>query len=128
MSRIILGTKLLVGKPGIVVLLHIDCSAVDKAVLFEEILHDVIVPVGIHAKMIPLMKCPLYAEAPDTLYGSIACQTVDHGIGAIVQPGAVLNDAVGRFDIPALAKEKGTHDSVLMYTDIAAAVRNIGAD
>ena len=84
----------------------------NESVLFEQILHDIIVPVGIHAKMIPLMKCPLYAEAPDTLYGSIACQTVDHGIGAIVQPGAVLNDAVGRFDIPALAKEKGAKMAV----------------
>ena len=121
-------TGLFICKPGIAVLLHIDRSAVNESVLFEQILHDIIVPVGIHAQMIALIECPFYAEASNTLYGSVAGYAVDHGVGTIVQPGAVLDDAVGRFDIPALLKEKGAHDSVFVHTDVAAAVRNIGAD
>ena len=45
------------GQPGVVVLQHMDDPAVGKAAAFDHVLHDMVVPVGVH----PQVAAPGYA-------------------------------------------------------------------
>ena len=55
-------------------------TAVDKAQLFEETLHDDIVAMGIDPQVSALFKCPVDAEGSHSLFGAVPGDSVDDAV------------------------------------------------
>ena len=51
-------TDFLECQPGIVVLFHVNGTAMDETQLLKEMLHDRIIAVGVNSQMATLLKCP----------------------------------------------------------------------
>ena len=62
------GFCFLESQAGIDILFHINRSAVNKPQLFQEILHDNIVAMGIDPQMTALFECPVDTESTDSLF------------------------------------------------------------
>lgn len=89
------GGKLLVGKAGRAIP-HMDDAAAGKAVLFQQMLHDLVVGVGVGTQALAVLHAPVQHGRCHALVLSGRCQTVHRSIGqGIVQPLAVLNSGVG---------------------------------
>ena len=100
--------RFFVGKSGFIILLHMDCAAVDKTKLFYQPLHDLIVTVSIYAQMTAFFKGPVDAKASDTSDGTVAGNPVDHAIRTVIQPLSIGNNRIGRFNLFSEGKEKRT--------------------
>ena len=80
------GGKLLVGKAGRAVC-HMDDAAAGKAVLFQQMLHDLVVGVGVGTQALAVLHAPVQHCRCHALVLSGRCQTVHRAIGqGIVQP------------------------------------------
>ena len=84
----------LVGDPGPAVL-GIDRAAGAEAVLFQQVLHDMVVGVGVRPQVGAEGAAEGQAPAEEAGKGPIAACPVDGGIGPVVEPLAVFNDPVG---------------------------------
>ena len=58
-------------QPRIIILFDIDRPAVDKSKFLQQMLHRLIVPMGINAQVTALVERPVYAECSDALTASI---------------------------------------------------------
>ena len=73
-----------------------DDAAAGKAVLFQQMLHDLVVGVGVGTQALAVLHAPVQHCRCHALVLSGRCQTVHRAIGqGIVQPLAVLNGGVG---------------------------------
>ena len=73
-----------------------DDTAAGKAVLFQQMLHDLVVGVGVGTQALAVLHAPVQHGLAHALVLSGRCQTVHRAIGqGIVQPLAVLNGGVG---------------------------------
>ena len=61
---------LLVGKP-LAPVICVDDPALSETVLFEKVLHDVVIPVGIDLKVAALAEGPVQAEGSGSLHGPV---------------------------------------------------------
>ena len=73
-----------------------DDTAAGKAVLFQQVLHDLVVGVGVGTQALAVLQTPVQHGLAHALLFAGRCQSVHRAIGqGIVQPLAVLNDGVG---------------------------------
>jgi hypothetical protein len=69
---------------------------------------------------------PVQAEHAGSFFGAVGRDPVHHPVGAAVQPRAVRDLPVRRFDIRSLGEEERADDlSRVVLTDIAAALMNV---
>ena len=59
---------------------NIDYSAITEAAFLKKTPHHLVVLMGIDAEVGTFFKCPLYAELPETLYGSGTGNPVNHSV------------------------------------------------
>ena len=65
-----------------------DHAAAAKAVFFQQVLHDAVILMGVYPQLRAL--CPAKVQTPGGEAGqrAVACDTVDGGIGRVVEPAA----------------------------------------
>ena len=104
------------------ILHHINGAATGKTCLFEQALHDDIVTVGVDAQMRALSISPIQTEHADSFFRTVRRETMHNAVRTGIQPCAVCDFPVGRFDIRPVCIEKRAEDfSCVIYTDITVA-------
>ena len=78
----------------------------DKAQLFDEVLHDRVVTMGIDAQVPALFKRPFDAERPDSFFGAVPSDSVYHAVGTVVKPCSISDISIGRFDVLPVNEKK----------------------
>ena len=71
--------------------MYINRPAVDKAQFVQQVLHDFVVPVGVYAKMMALIKGPIQAEFAYALPCTVTGNAMNHSIGTVIQPLSQAN-------------------------------------
>ena len=94
----------------------------------KQVLHDGVVPVRVDAQMAALPESPADAERAYALYGAVRGDAVDDAVGAVVQPRAVLDMAVGGLDVPAHVEEERADHAAFVDADVALAPRDVLPD
>ena len=109
----------------VIVLSDMDDPARNKPVLFQQILHHCIVSMSVDPQVSALPKCPLKAEAPNTLDCPIAGDSVDNTVRTCIQLGTLFNVAVSGFDVISVSVEESPDDTAALDTDVAVAGGNV---
>ena len=71
-SDLFLCFQLFVSQPRVIVFFYINGTAMDKAQLGQQILHDMIVTVGVNPQMAALPEGPVQAEGSDAALARLA--------------------------------------------------------
>ena len=115
------GFGFLVGDAGIVVLGHVNDAALQEAQLFGQVAEG---PVGRHGVDAKVAAAHVVGPVEDVLAhalgGAIACHAVDHGVGTVIVPLAVLDVGVGRVGPPD--EGKGGDDAAAVLHHEAGAL------
>ena len=83
-----------------------DDAAAGKALAFQQVLHHLVVGVGVGAQALAVLQTPLHHRLADALALARRSQPVQRTVGqSVVEPLSVLNDLVSGI----LAKDKGKH-------------------
>ena len=128
MSRLFFA-YLLERQTWIIVLFHIDGAAVDKAQLFDEVLHDRVVTMGINAQMAALLIRPVDTERPDSFFGAVPGDSVYNAVGTVVEPRAVRDLAISRLNILPMDEEERADDLPgIIDADEAVAILYVAVD
>ena len=101
-------SKFFVGQSWIGVFRNVDGSAVSESFFAQEILHNMIVVVGIHTQMAALTVSPFDAGTSDSFCHIASRQTMEDTIGAVVQPSSVFDYPVVWFYVLSKIIEKST--------------------
>ena len=84
---------------------------------------------GIHSQMPALLKCPVYAESPDSLLGPVPGDSVNDAVRTVIEPCTIRDDPVDRLDIFSVNKEKSTDDlSFIIDADITVSAPDVTMD
>ena len=95
----------LVGNAGCAIL-HMDDAALGKAVFFQQVLHDLVVGVGVGPQALAVLQTPGDHSGGNARVPARRSQPVDGAVGqGIVQPLAILDPGIGG----VRAKDKGKH-------------------
>ena len=79
------------------ILFYINNSALYKSQFFQQVLHDQIVPVRIHTKMITLLKRPVNTKASDPFLRSVTGKPMYHSIITAVPPVTIIDHLIVDF-------------------------------
>ena len=101
----------------------------DESKFHQQMLHHLIVPMGINAQVTALVEGPVYTECSNTLLGSIGCNPVHYAVRAFIYPVSVRYFTVGRLDVFAANKIKcADYFARIVLTDIAVTFFDIMMD
>ena len=93
---------------------QINRATVDKTQLFKQILHDLVIFVGVYAQMRTLLQGPADAALTDALIRAVAGNAVDHTVRAVVQPCSACNSRICRFNVLSEGEEERPDDPALI--------------
>ncbi len=97
----------------------VDDAARDEAAFAQKVLHDEIVPMGVHPYVLVFVQCPIETDLRNAFVRTVRGQPVDDMVGLLVEPLSVLNEPVGR--IRTCHEAEGRHNVTFgIFADIEA--------
>ena len=82
----------------------------NKTGLANQILHHLIIAVGVNPQMTALIPGPVQAERSDSGPGTVGCHSVHGTVRAVIQPGTIFNFPVGWLDVFSVNIEKSSEN------------------
>lgn len=74
---------------------HIDNSTIHKACRKQQMLHHLVVCMGIGTQARPLTETPVHTQFSYPFAGAVGCQPMNHIIRRVVSPFPVFNACIG---------------------------------
>ena len=105
---------------------YINNPAIMEPMLAQDMLQDPVVVVRIDPEIGGVPETPRQTLVSDAGNRTIRCQTMQHGIGRIVQPRTIIDMAIGR--VLADNETEGRHNPPRRKADITMLLLNLAED
>lgn len=95
-----------ISQSRIIICRNINDPAVTESHFCQQPLHNKVISVRIHPQMPTLSVRPFPTKSAYAFYGSVACQSMNHTVGAVIIPFSLFNRTIAWFDFFANIIEK----------------------